>query len=213
MSSIQTPAAANGSRGLYRTAGKRLLDLLVAGSALVALSPGLALVALAIRLDSPGPVLFRQHRAGFAGRPFTLFKLRTMSDRPRRVSEEIPPDHAEVTRVGRILRRFKIDELPQLTNVLRGEMSLVGPRPALPEQVAEYDRETRRRLETRPGLTGLAQIRGGIHLPWPERWVHDIEYVRRITFLGDLKILVRTVAVVVLGESRFVQRPDDGKAR
>lgn len=193
----------------YCRSGKRLFDLVVATSVLLLAAPLLGAIAVAIRVDSRGPILLRQQRAGLGGRPFLLFKLRSMTDRPRSLGGEIVPDHPEVTRLGRWLRRFKLDELPQLVNVLGGQMSLVGPRPAFPEQVAEYDEPARRRLGVRPGLTGLAQVRGNIQLPWPERWRHDAEYVETVSFLGDLKILYRTIAVVLLGEERASGRADD----
>lgn len=191
----------------YRARGKRWFDLVSSTLGLLLLGPFLAVVALGVRLDSSGPVLLRQRRVGLDGKAFDLLKFRTMTDRPRSLGAEVLPSHPDVTRLGRILRRFKIDELPQLANVLRGEMSLVGPRPAMPEQVAEYNDLAKRRLRVRPGLTGLAQVRGNIHLPWPERWHHDAEYVATVNFMGDLKILYRTLAVVLLGEERGGDRP------
>lgn len=195
----------------YRRGGKRLFDLAVATPLLLLLAPLLAGLAAAIRLDSRGPILLRQRRAGLAGRPFHLYKLRTMVDRPRPLAGEVLTDHPEVTRLGRWLRRFKLDELPQLVNVLVGQMSLVGPRPALPEQAERYDELARRRLCVRPGLTGLSQVRGNIHLPWPERWRHDAEYVDSVSLTVDLKILLRTIAVVLLGEGRALGRPGDAE--
>jgi len=194
----------------YRNRGKRCFDLALTAPAVLLFAPVLLAVALAVRLDSPGPVLFRQRRAGRGGRPFELLKFRTMTDRPRAVDGEVLANHPELTGVGRLLRRFKIDEMPQLLNVLAGEMSLVGPRPGLVEQIADYDELGHQRLLVRPGLTGLAQIRGNIHLPWPERWRHDAEYVDTLSFVGDLVILVRTVAVILLGEERFLRRPGKG---
>jgi len=194
----------------YRNRGKRCFDLALTAPAVLLFAPVLLAVALAVRLDSPGPVLFRQRRAGRGGRPFELLKFRTMTDRPRAVDGEVLANHPELTGVGRLLRRFKIDEMPQLLNVLAGEMSLVGPRPGLVEQIADYDEFGHQRLLVRPGLTGLAQIRGNIHLPWPERWRHDAEYVDTLSFVGDLVILVRTVAVILLGEERFLRRPGKG---
>jgi len=194
----------------YRNRGKRCFDLALTAPAVLLFAPVLLAVALAVRLDSPGPVLFRQRRAGRGGRPFELLKFRTMTDRPRAVDGEVLADHPELTGVGRLLRRFKIDEMPQLLNVLAGEMSLVGPRPGLVEQIADYDELGHQRLLVRPGLTGLAQIRGNIHLPWPERWRHDAEYVDTLSLVGDLVILVRTVAVILHGEERFLRRPGKG---
>ncbi len=191
----------------YRTFGKRLLDWSVSVPALLAVAPLFAVIAAAIKLTSRGPVLFVQERLGRDGRTFRTFKFRTMTDRQRTAHQEIFGKTNEVTAVGFWLRRFKLDELPQLWNIVNGDMSLVGPRPALPAQLAEYTDLARQRLMTRPGLTGLAQVHGNIHLSWPERWVYDAEYVVRVSFALDAWIVVRTVAVVVLGEGRFVKKP------
>ena len=195
-------------QGLYARFGKRALELLLGVPALILVSPVLILSALLIRLDSRGPILFLQERLGRYGQTFVAFKLRTMTDRPRSNSYEIKPGHTEVTRVGHWLRRFKIDELPQLLNVIRGDMSLVGPRPALPEHLSDYDEAGHLRLLVRPGLAGLAQVSGNIYLTWPERWQWDAEYVRRLSLILDLQVLARTVGVVLLGEERFLRRPD-----
>lgn len=191
----------------YRTFGKRLLDLCVSVPALLAVAPLFAVIAAAIKLTSRGPVFFVQERLGRDGRTFRTFKFRTMTDRQRMSHQEIFGKTDEVTAVGFWLRRFKLDELPQLWNIVNGDMSLVGPRPALPAQLAEYTELARRRLMARPGLTGLAQVHGNIHLSWPERWVYDAEYVARVSFALDVWIITRTVAVVVLGEDRFLKKP------
>ena len=191
----------------YRTFGKRLLDLSVSVPALLAVAPLFAVIAAAIKLTSRGPVFFVQERLGRDGQTFRTFKFRTMTDRQRTSHQEIFGKTDEVTAVGFWLRRFKLDELPQLWNIVNGDMSLVGPRPALPAQLAEYTELARQRLMARPGLTGLAQVHGNIHLSWPERWVYDAEYVARISFALDAWIVARTVAVVVLGEERFMKKP------
>ena len=188
---------------MYRLAFKRLLDIVVSAVALLLLAPFFLLIAAIVRLESPGPALFRQDRLGQGGSVFTLYKFRTMSHAPRVVSREIFADNPELTRTGRWLRRLKIDELPQLWNVLRGDMSLVGPRPAMPEQIEVLNAAGRRRLEVRPGLTGLAQVNGNIHLPWEERWRYDRRYVEEISFRLDAGILWKTIAVIVLGEDAF----------
>lgn len=200
----------------YRTFGKRLLDLSVSVPALLAVAPLFAVIAVAIKLTSRGPVFFVQERLGRDGRTFRTFKFRTMTDRQRTSHQEIFGKSDEVTAVGFWLRRFKLDELPQLWNIVNGDMSLVGPRPALPAQLAEYTDLARQRLLARPGLTGLAQVHGNIHLSWPERWVYDAEYVARVSFALDAWIVARTVAVVVLGEERFLKKPtppDEHEAR
>ncbi|MFQ6049203.1 MAG: sugar transferase, partial [Phycisphaerae bacterium] len=186
--------------------GKRLLDLVLASLALFVLAPLMIATALLIKLTSPGPVLFRQRRAGRHGRPFTALKFRTMrADRQPQPDELIGPDHPDVTPLGRLLRRTRIDELPQLLNVLAGQMSLVGPRPALPEHVRCYDNLQRRRLELRPGCTGLAQVNGNTAISWPERIKWDLYYVDHCSLWLDLTILLKTLAVIALGEQRFAR--------
>ena len=178
--------------------GKRLLDLAVLSLAAPPATLLAALAALAIWLEDGPPVLFRQVRAGHQGRPFVLLKLRTM----RRNAELYGtfPDPARLTRVGRILRRTSVDELPQLINVARGEMSLVGPRPTLVSQVRRYDARQRRRLWVLPGLTGLAQVHGRNKLSWPERIEWDLRYVASQTFRLDLAVLAATVRALLAGD-------------
>lgn len=181
---------------------KRLFDLLVSVLVMVLLLPFLLLVTLFIRLESPGKVIFSQLRYGIGGKLFTLYKFRTMyvTEVPREDGDEILPDDPEVTRVGRFLRRFKMDELPQLWNVIRGDMSIVGPRPGREEQLDELDAVGKKRLLVRPGLTGLAQISGNIYLSWEERWQYDAEYVEKCSFALDFWIIWRTIFVLFLGD-------------
>ena len=199
----------------YRSFGKRLLDLTVSLPLLVAVAPLFAVIAAAIKLTSRGPVFFIQERLGRDGRTFRTFKFRTMTDRDRTAHQEIFGKTDEVTSVGFWLRRFKFDELPQLWNIVNGDMSFVGPRPALPAQLADYTSLARCRLLVRPGLSGLAQVHGNIHLSWPERWVYDADYVSRVSFALDAWIVIRTIAVVLLGEERFLRQPvlPDGLGR
>lgn len=197
---------------LYRAAGKRLLDLVLVLPVFTLALPVMAIAALLVKLDSPGPVFFVQQRLGRYGSTFRTWKFRSMTDRVRTSHTEVLPGHSEVTRSGVWLRRFKIDELPQLWNIVCGDMSLVGPRPALPEHIAEYDRNGLERLLERPGLTGLAQVNGNIYLSWPERWQWDARYVRAVSFRLDLQTLFKTVAVVLLGEERFLNKPEAEKA-
>ncbi|HEX8390999.1 MAG TPA: sugar transferase [Longimicrobium sp.] len=181
---------------------KRALDVAVAGVVLLAGLPVLALAALAILLEDGRPVTYTQPRAGQGGRVFTVFKFRTMRvhDVPAHHMPQVRGGDPLVTRTGAILRRLKIDELPQVLNVLRGDMTLVGPRPTLPEQVREYDAFARRRLEARPGMTGWAQVNGGTELPWRDRILLDVWYVDHASLWLDLRILARTVGVVLRGE-------------
>jgi perosamine synthetase len=178
--------------------GKRLLDLAILSLAAI---PALALgviCAAAILISGGSPVLFRQVRAGRDGRPFVLFKLRTMSGTQQR--SDAFPEPGRITRIGRLLRRMSIDELPQLINVLRGEMSLVGPRPTLAYQVRRYDSRQLRRLRVRPGLTGLAQVNGRNRMSWTERIEWDLRYVEDLTLRLDLTIIARTVWAVLSGD-------------
>lgn len=195
------------SRTLWARAGKRWFDVLAAGLLLLVLSPVLALAGLLVKLTSRGPVLFTQERTGHQGAVFRLHKFRSMrGGRVPDPKERVPLDHPEITRVGRVLRRFKIDELPQLVSVVRGQMSLIGPRPTLPEQVAAYDDFRRQRLLVRPGITGLAQVNGNTSVPWDERILFDIAYVRRCSLAMDLGVAWRTVLVLLLGENRTTRR-------
>ena len=187
---------------------KRLVDALGAALALLALAPLLALVALAIVLYSPGPVLFRQERCGLGGRPFTLLKFRSMRADASAAHPLPAANDADgplfklradprVTRVGRLLRRHSLDELPQLVNVLRGEMSLVGPRPALRREVDQYCARARARLLVLPGLTGPWQVGGRSDLGWDAGLRLDLAYVHAWTPLTDARVLVQTVGAVV----------------
>ncbi|HEY0073491.1 MAG TPA: sugar transferase [Abditibacteriaceae bacterium] len=193
-----------GFQRFYARAGKRVFDLMLTIPALLFLLPGLLLTALLVRLDSAGPIFFLQERLGRNGTVFRLYKFRSMTDTPRTANREIIGRDAEVTRIGFWIRRFKIDELPQFWNVLIGDLSIVGPRPALPAQLAEYDDLARRRLLVRPGLTGLAQVHGNIHLSWAERWLYDARYVERMSLPLDLWIIGRTVLVILKGEEKFL---------
>jgi len=172
----------------------RALDVAGASLGLVLASPFLAVAAIAIKLDGGGPVLYRQHRVGKDGREFELVKLRTMVVGAEREGAGWAVDHGDprITRVGSVLRRLSLDELPQLWNVVRGEMSLVGPRPTLAYQVEQYTPHQRRRLDVRPGITGWAQVQGRASLPWEERIELDVWYVEHRSPSLDLKILART---------------------
>jgi lipopolysaccharide/colanic/teichoic acid biosynthesis glycosyltransferase len=176
---------------------KRALDLVLGTALLVAVSPLLLVAAVMVRAGSCGPALFRQARPGKHGVPFAILKLRTMVDDARVGGGSAS---SEITPIGRCLRRLKIDELPQLINVLKGDMSLVGPRPVLDRDLEPYRHLAQPRLQVRPGLTGLAQVLGNNHLGWPQRLRLDAEYVRRRSIGLDLLILLRTVPVVLFGE-------------
>lgn len=204
MSTGQPLTATPTNPTLYCRALKRACDIVVSVTGLVLVSPVLIIAALLIKTSSSGPVFFRQARIGYRGATIIVWKLRTMTDAPRHGVTEIYAGNPEVTRIGSVLRRFKIDELPQLINILLGDMSLIGPRPGLPDQLIDYTPRAYRRLEVRPGLTGLAQVSGNIYLSWPERWEYDARYVDSMSFWLDARILLKTIVVVSLGERRFL---------
>jgi len=179
----------------------RAVDIVIAACALVITSPLTAVTALAIRISSPGPVIYRQVRVGLSGSEFELYKFRTMrpgSD-PVGIGTAVGEDDPRVTSVGRLLRKLSLDELPNLLNVMRGEMAIVGPRPTIPAQVELYTERQRRRLEVKPGLTGWAQVSGRAAIAWDERIELDVWYVDHRSARLDLKILWRTVKQVLLG--------------
>jgi lipopolysaccharide/colanic/teichoic acid biosynthesis glycosyltransferase len=180
----------------------RVFDVTVAGLALLVLSPFLLFAAIAIKLGSRGPVIYRQRRVGRRGREFDLWKLRTMvagSD-PVGIGTAVGRDDPRVTRAGRFLRRTSLDEVPNLVNVLRGEMAIVGPRPTIPAQVDAYTPRQHRRHEVLPGITGWAQVQGRAGIPWEERIELDVWYVEHRTPALDLKILARTAKLVLTGQ-------------
>jgi lipopolysaccharide/colanic/teichoic acid biosynthesis glycosyltransferase len=179
----------------------RAFDVVIAALALLLLSPLLLIAAIAIRLGSRGPVLYRQLRVGKDGREFEMLKLRTMvqgSD-PVGVGTVVTRDDPRVTAAGRVLRRTSLDEIPNLVNVLRGEMAIVGPRPTIPAQVEDYTPRQHRRHEVRPGITGWAQVRGRAGIPWEERIELDLWYVDHRGAGLDLRILLRTVWLLLTG--------------
>jgi lipopolysaccharide/colanic/teichoic acid biosynthesis glycosyltransferase len=195
-------------RGLYARAGKPALDLFLSGILIAAGIVPALLIAIAIKLESRGPVFYRQERIGRDGRPFRIFKFRSMVVGAERqgAGVRVEAEDRRVTRVGRMLRRASLDELPQLLNVIRGEMSIVGPRPTLRYQVEQYDESQRRRLRVKPGITGWAQVQGRCAIPWDQRIPLDIEYVERMGFGMDLRVLARTFGVVLRGGGRFAER-------
>ncbi len=192
----------------------RAADLAIALAGLIVVSPLLLVAAIAIRLESPGPVFYRQRRVGRDGVIFELFKLRTMRQGadPVGVGTAVTSEDPRVTRVGRVLRRFSLDELPNLINVLRGEMRIVGPRATLPAQVELYTPRQRRRLELRPGVTGWAQIHGRAGIPWEERIELDVWYVEHRSLRLDLKILARTPGALLGGAGNVAVDPYAGSS-
>lgn len=195
-------------RDIQRAVGgraKRAFDLVAAVPLALLLSPALVLIAIAVRRDSPGPALFTQERIGLNGRPFTLLKFRTMVVGAQQMGSglKVTEGDPRITPLGARLRRLSLDELPQIWNVVRGDMSIIGPRPTVRQQVEKYDAEQRRRLLARPGVTGWAQVNGRNSIPWSRRIELDVEYVDRWSLLFDLRILARTVGVVFTRDDTY----------
>ena len=190
----------------------RLLDIVIAALALALASPVLALAAAAIALESRGGVIYRHERIGRDGVPFALWKLRTMVSGAERMGAGlyIEANDARITRSGALLRRFSLDELPNLVNVLRGEMSVVGPRPTVAVQVDRYTPHQRRRLEVKPGITGWAQVNGRASISWPERIELDVWYVDHRSLALDVRILARTAKLLVSGQGLYSSDLEQG---
>ena len=185
---------------------KRFFDITVSVIGLFVLSPILLITMLLIKITMPGKIFFKQERVGKDKKIFYIWKFRTMKeDEKAERSHDFSKDMERMTRTGAILRRLKIDELPQLLNVLIGDMSLIGPRPTIIEQVEQYNEFQLLRLHMLPGMTGLAQVNGNIALSWEERILYDVKYIREFSNLLDLSILFKTVLVVIFGERKFIK--------
>jgi lipopolysaccharide/colanic/teichoic acid biosynthesis glycosyltransferase len=184
---------------------RRLFDVLVSATVLLITSPVVALAIVAIRLESKGHPIYRQRRIGQHGRAFDVLKLRTMVSGAETMGAGLAVDDGDsrITRVGALLRRTSIDELPNLVNVLRGEMSIIGPRPTVPVQVEQYTERQRGRLALKPGITGWAQVNGRASLPWPQRIELDLWYVEHATLMLDIKILWLTARMLVTGHGLY----------
>jgi undecaprenyl phosphate N,N'-diacetylbacillosamine 1-phosphate transferase len=186
---------------------KRIVDIFIALSAVIILLPVFVVIFVAVRLTSKGPVIFKQERAGLNGRPFVFYKFRTM----RLGVDPFGPspksgDDPRLTKIGRFLREHSLDELPQFFNVLKGQMSIVGPRPLYVSQMAEWDQRQRKRLLVKPGITGLAQISGRGHLTREEKLELDVKYVETATFLADIKIVMVTIGQILGRDSIYERR-------
>jgi len=184
---------------IYRRFFKRLLDILLALAVIILLSPIFIIVAILVRINLGSPILFKQQRPGMNEQIFMLYKFRTMTNK-RDANGELLPNRARLTKFGRFLRSTSLDELPELINILKGEMSFIGPRPLVIEYLPYYTDDERARHSVKPGLSGLAQINGRNIASWEQRFRYDIEYVNNITFLGDLKIVVKTILKVIKRE-------------
>jgi lipopolysaccharide/colanic/teichoic acid biosynthesis glycosyltransferase len=188
---------------------KRLFDIVVSLVFLIVISPFFLLISLLILLSDGRPIFYNQDRLGKDATIFKFHKFRSMTNNPeRKLNQQVRDSDPDVLPIGVFIRRLKLDELPQFWNVLKGEMSIVGPRPALPQYLKGYSPRQRRRLEVRGGITCLAQIKGGSFLSWDERIEYDIVYIDNQSFWNDLKIIFRTVPVVLLGEKRYISHPD-----
>ena len=185
--------------GPYEALIKRPLDAILSLLALTILSPIMVMLSFLVRIKLGSPVLFTQERPGLNEKIFRIFKYRTMTNEKNQDGVFLP-DEERLTCFGKLLRSTSLDELPELINILKGEMSLVGPRPLLVEYLPKYSQEQKKRQDVRPGLTGLAQIKGRNELSWEERFQEDINYVNQITFLGDMKILLKTIYIVLKRE-------------
>ena len=188
---------------IYRRSIKRLIDIVVSLVIVAVALPVLVVCAILVKITSKGGVLFLQERVGLNGRKFQIYKLRTMRVGNTSLGQQTRLGDADVTPVGNVLRRLKLDELPQVVNVLVGDMSLVGPRPCLVQTAEIMPEWARARFLVRPGMTGLAQINGNASISWESRWKYDAAYAKGCSFLLDLSVLLKTVAVVILGEERF----------
>ena len=181
-----------GKQGVYARYIKRILDVLLSGCALIVLSPVLLIVAVLVRTKLGSPVIFCQERPGKDEKVFKMYKFRSMTD-ARDENGELLPDEVRLTKFGRALRSTSLDELPELWNIFKGDMSIVGPRPLLVEYLPLYNEEQHHRHDVTPGLTGLAQVHGRFNLLWQEKFAYDIEYVNHISFRNDLSIVLQTV--------------------
>lgn len=187
---------------------KRLFDFFAAFLGIIVLLPFFIIIAIAIKLTSKGPVFFTHKRPGKKAKIFKIYKFRTMKLGSEKMVKgvEVTSDDNRVTKIGKVLRRFKIDELPQLFNVLFGQMSLIGPRPERIESLIDYDEEIKKRLDMKPGLTGLAQVSGNIYIPLSMRYKYDCYYVKNFNLFLDLKIFLRTIGVLIKGEERYANK-------
>lgn len=189
----------NGSGGVYKRYVKRPMDIILSLIAIIILSPIFILVTILVRINLGSPVIFKQERPGLNEKIFTMYKFRTMTDE-RDENGELLPNEMRHTKFGKLLRSTSLDELPELINVIKGDMSLVGPRPLLVEYLPLYNDEQRKRHNVRPGITGLAQVKGRNSITWEQKFYYDVKYVNELSFLLDLKILFLTVIKVIKKE-------------
>jgi lipopolysaccharide/colanic/teichoic acid biosynthesis glycosyltransferase len=194
----------------YKQYGKRIFDLCIGIPIFIGVLPILFIAGLLVLLLSGRPIFFFQERLAINGRKFSIIKFRTMNTIKKKNDGEVFADHPDVTFVGRLLRRTKIDELPQLWNIICGDLSFIGPRPLLPESINRFTEIARKRLEVPQGLASLTEVNGNIYLEWDDRWCYDAEYSDRQSFLFDVKIFFKAILVVIFGEKRYL-KPYQGK--
>jgi lipopolysaccharide/colanic/teichoic acid biosynthesis glycosyltransferase len=190
---------------MYLKFWKPVIDFLLCFFALILLFPLLLIVGIIVKVDSSGSIFFKQIRLGKGEKQFEVIKFRTMYTNNNRKEAQVFKDNNEITRVGYYLRRFKIDELPQLINVLRGEMAVIGPRPMLPQTKVKLKLDNTVRFDVKPGLSSAAGVNGSIFLNWTEKIEYDLEYVKNISFLIDVRIILKSILVMFIGEKRFLK--------
>lgn len=191
---------------MYKLFFKRLIDVLFSLVVLMFLLLPFILLALVIKLDSKGPIFFRQERLGKNKSLFKIYKLRTMTHK-KREGGQVYKDNPEITKIGYYLRRFKVDEMPQILNVFFGDMSIIGPRPCLPGTTEKFGLDDVYRFQVQPGLSSIAGVNGSIFLTWEEKWWYDKYYVNHMSFLLDVTIFFKTFLVIILGEEKFLNKP------
>ena len=191
---------------MYRFFLKRAIDIVFTAIVLLVLSIPFVIIALMIKLESKGPVFFRQERLSKKKKIFKIYKFRTMTDE-KRIITQVYKDNAEITRLGYYLRRFKIDEMPQILNVILGDMSIIGPRPCLPNITEKYGLDEYR-FKVKAGLSSMAGVNGSIFLTWQEKWWYDKYYVEHLSFWLDFKIFFKTFLVILFGEEKFLNKPN-----
>ena len=199
---MKTTSIGKQNKGIYRRFLKRAMDFIMSLGAIILLIPVLIIVTILVRFKLGSPVLFKQKRPGLQEKIFTMYKFRTMTDEKDEKDEngELLPDSVRLTKFGKMLRATSLDELPELFNILKGDMSIVGPRPLLIQYLELYSEHQKRRHEVRPGLTGRAQVNGRNTISWQEKFNLDVEYVDHISFIGDIKIILLTVKKVFVKE-------------
>lgn len=188
---------------------KRIFDVLISGITILVILPLWLLIIISIKITMPGPIFFKQERVGKNFKTFKVLKFRTMKvDKEAEENFRIEKDQERITSLGKVLRRTKIDETPQLINVLKGEMSIVGPRPTVPQRVKEFPEGQEIRLAMAPGLTGISQVSGNVLLSWPRRIYYDCQYVEKFSLILDVKIILKTIQVVIFGEEKYISEED-----